>query len=41
MSVIIEFEEGRHEAGFQMTGQVLQKEKRKKLKKRFNKINSS
>lgn len=39
MSVIIEFEEGCHETGFQMAGDVLQKEKRSKLKSRFNKIN--
>ncbi|MGG1418457.1 serine protease AprX [Bacillus subtilis] len=39
MSVIIEFEEGCHETGLQMAGEVLQKEKRSKLKSRFNKIN--
>ncbi|CAM3812981.1 Serine protease AprX [Bacillus subtilis] len=39
MSVIIEFEEGCHETGLQIAGEVLQKEKRSKLKSRFNKIN--
>nr|AGV98709.1 alkaline protease [Bacillus subtilis] len=39
MSVFIEFEEGCDETGFKMAGEVLQKEKRRKLKNRFNKIN--
>ncbi|MCP6681304.1 S8 family peptidase [Bacillus nakamurai] len=39
MSVIIEFEEGRHETGYHTAGQVLSNEKRSKIKKRFHKIN--
>lgn len=39
MSVIIEFEEGCHETGYQATGDILQNEKRCTLKHRFHKIN--